>query len=132
VTLKDGRTIQPGDVLGPSRPGRKVVYTGDTRPCDSTVEVSRGADLLIHDGTLANDQAEWAREARHSTAAEAAEVAKRAGVHQLVLTHISTRYEENPAALLQEAKPIFPETVIARELATLEVPFRDGEPPKSG
>ncbi len=130
VTLKDGRTFRPEDVLGPARPGRKLVYTGDTRPCDATVEVSRGADLLIHDGTLASDQADWAREARHSTAAEAAEVAKRAGVHRLVLTHISTRYEENPAALLTEAKPVFPETLIARELMALEVPFRDvdGEP----
>ncbi|MEM3087426.1 MAG: ribonuclease Z [Halobacteria archaeon] len=131
VALPDGRNFRPEDVLGPSRPGRRVVYTGDTRPCDATVEAARGADLLIHDGTLANDQAEWAREARHSTAAEAAGVAKRAGVHRLVLTHISTRYEENPAALLEEARPIFPGTVIARELATLEVPFRDVEPPKS-
>lgn len=125
VALKDGRTVRPEEVLGPPRPGRRVVYTGDTRPCDATVEASRGADLLIHDGTLASDMADWAREAKHSTAAEAAEVAKRAAVHRLVLTHISTRYEENPAALLGEARRVFPETVIARELMAMEVPFRE-------
>ncbi|MBI4361985.1 MAG: ribonuclease Z [Euryarchaeota archaeon] len=125
VTLPGGPTVKPEEVVGPPRPGRKVVYTGDTRPCESVVEASRGADLLIHDGTLASDEAEWAREAKHSTASEAAEVAKRAGVRQLILTHLSTRYTEDPTPLLREAKAVFENSCIAEELMALEIPFRD-------
>ena len=121
----DGITIQPHQVMGPARPGRKIVYTGDTRPCKSVEVASIGADILIHDCALANDMADWARETKHSTAGEAAEVAKRADVRLLVLTHISSRYSEDTTLLLNEAKSIFERTVVAEDLMSLEVRLRD-------
>ncbi len=84
-----------------------------------------GADILIHDCALANDMADWARETKHSTAGEAAEVAKRADVRLLVLTHISSRYSEDTTLLLNEAKSIFERTVVAEDLMSLEVRLRD-------
>jgi ribonuclease Z len=124
----DGKMIEPGMVMGPARPGRKVVYTGDTRPCKSVQSASKTADLLIHDCALANDMAQWARETKHSTAAEAAEVAKSAGVGLLVLTHISSRYSEDPSVLLKEAKSIFERTIVAEDLMSLEIKLRDDWP----
>jgi ribonuclease Z len=121
----DGKRIEPHQVMGPARPGRKVVYTGDTRPCKSVQLASIKADLLIHDCSLANDMAEWARETKHSTAAEAAEVAKNAGVGRLVLTHISSRYSEDTSLLLKEAKSIFERTVVAEDLMSLEISLKD-------
>jgi len=121
----DGQKIEPHQVMGPARPGRKVVYTGDTRPCKSVQQASIGADLLIHDCTLANDMAKWARETKHSTAAEAAEVAKNAGVGQLVLTHISSRYSEDTSQLLKEALSIFKSTIVAEDLISLEINLKD-------
>jgi len=111
--------------MGPARPGRKVVYTGDTRPCASVEEASRGADLLIHDCALASDMADWARETKHSTAAEAAETARRAGVGALVLTHISSRYSEDSSTLLREARSIFEKSTVAEDLMSLEIRLRD-------
>ena len=122
VKLRDGRTVKPAQVLGPPRPGRKIVYTGDTRPSKHIVELARGADVLIHDCTLADELAEKAAENSHSTPGEAAEVAKRAGVKQLVLIHMSPRYEDD-SVLLEQAKKIFPNTVVARDLMVLEVPL---------
>ena len=121
----DGITIHPHQVMGPARPGRKIVYTGDTRPCKSVEVASLGADILIHDCALANDMADWARETKHSTAGEAAEVAKRADVRLLVLTHISSRYSEDTTLLFNEAKSIFERTVVAEDLMSLEVRLRD-------
>ena len=121
----EGITIQPHQVMGPARPGRKIVYTGDTRPCKSVEVASIGADILIHDCALANDMADWAKETKHSTAGEAAEVAKRADVRLLVLTHISSRYSEDTSLLLNEAKSIFERTVVAEDLMSLEVRLRD-------
>jgi ribonuclease Z len=121
----DGEKIEPHQVMGPSRPGRRVVYTGDTRPCKSVQIASTGADLLIHDCALANDMAEWARETKHSTAAEAAQVAKNADVGQLVLTHISSRYSEDTSKLLKEAKSIFERTIVAEDLMSLEISLKD-------
>lgn len=121
----DGKTIQPHQVMGPARPGRKIVYTGDTRPCRSVEAASIGADLLIHDCALANDMADWARETKHSTAGEAAEVARRADVKLLVLTHISSRYSEDTSRLLDEARSVFERTVVAEDLMSLEVQLRD-------
>src|SRR5690606_14151936 len=83
----DGRLVAPSEVVGPERPGRLVVYTGDTRPSRHTVEVARGADLLIHEATFAMDEADRATATGHSTAREAATVAREAGVQRLVLTH---------------------------------------------
>lgn len=121
----NGTIIQPQQVMGPSRPGRKIVYTGDTRPCKSVEVASTGADLLIHDCALANDMADWARETKHSTAGEAADVARCADVRLLVLTHISSRYSEDTTLLLDEAKSVFERTVVAEDLMSLEVRLRD-------
>ena len=121
----DGRRIEPHQVMGPPRPGRKIVYTGDTRPCNSVQQAATGADLLIHDCALASDMADWARETKHSTASEAAQVAKSAGVKQLVLTHISSRYSEDSAQLLKEARFIFERTIVAEDLMSLEIRLRD-------
>jgi len=123
VKLRDGSIIKPKQVMGPPRPGRKVVYTGDTRPSERIIELARGADVLIHDCTLADELAEKAAESAHSTPSEAAEVAKQADVKQLVLIHTSPRYEED-TILLEQAKKIFPNTVVARDLMELEVPLK--------
>ncbi|MDD4093523.1 MAG: ribonuclease Z [Methanothrix sp.] len=121
----DGRKIEPHEVMGLPRPGRKVVYTGDTRPCKSVQIASQGADLLIHECALASDMAQWARDTKHSTAAEAAEVAKDAGVGQLVLTHISSRYSEDTSQLLKEAKSIFERTIVAEDLMSMDIRLKD-------
>ncbi len=124
----DGRLVRPEEVVGPSRPGRTVVYTGDTRPVRSTVRAAAAAELLIHECTFAGDEAGRARATFHSTAAAAARVALEAGVAQLALTHVSARYSENPARLEREACRVFPSAVVARDGLTLEVPYRDGDP----
>ncbi|MCQ6963057.1 ribonuclease Z [Methanolobus chelungpuianus] len=120
-----GRIILPEEVVGEPRPGRKIVYSGDTRPCQEVLEASRDADLLIHDATLANDQQEWALESMHSTAEEAARLAKEANVSRLILTHISARYSENAEPLLTEAKKVFGNVTIAQDLLETEVVLRD-------
>lgn len=126
VTLPDGRTVGPGDLVGNPRPGRSLVYTGDTRPHLSVIEASRNADLLVHEATFGGDELERARETGHSTAAEAARVALEAGVRRLVLTHISSRYNRDASELLAEAKAVFPETIIARDGMTVEISYVDG------
>ena len=125
VTLDDGRTVGPADLVGAPRRGRTVVYSGDTRPHLALLHAARGADLLIHEATFGGDEAERAIETGHSTAAEAARVALEAGVRQLVLTHISPRYTRDAPELLAEARAVFPETVIARDGLTVEVPFAE-------
>lgn len=107
VELEDGTVVEPDEVVGPPRPGRTIVYTGDTRPQDATVDAARGADLLIHDATFASEDADRARETAHSTAREAGEVAARADVDRLALVHISSRYAANPTALAEEAGTVF-------------------------
>src|SRR5262249_59177807 len=87
----DGREVRPGEVLGPQRPGRTVVLSGDTRPCAGTEAAATGATLLVHEATFLEDEAQRAIETRHSTAREAAELAARAGVERLALTHLSSR-----------------------------------------
>ncbi|MBC7219364.1 MAG: ribonuclease Z [Hadesarchaea archaeon] len=124
VRLKDGTIVTPEQVIGPTRPGRKIVYTGDTRPSDRIVDFARGADVLIHDCTLADDLVDKAEENSHSTPSQAAEVAKRAGVRQLILMHISPRYEDD-SVLQEQARKIFPNTLVARDFMVIEVPLRD-------
>jgi ribonuclease Z len=119
-----GRMIAPEQVIGPMRPGRKIVYTGDTRPSDHVVRAAKNADLLIHEATLATDLKEYAKTVGHSTAAEAAQVAQRAGALALILTHISSRYA-NTTQLLEEARLIFPNTFVAEDLLELEVHYID-------
>jgi len=120
-----GGVVRPEDVVGPSRPGRVVVYTGDTRPCRDTVERARGAELLIHEATCGADGADRARETFHSTAVEAAGIARAAGVGRLFLTHLSARYSDAPGPLQDEARTIFPATRVAHDGLVYEVPFRD-------
>jgi ribonuclease Z len=126
VTLDNGQTFGPADLVGPQRKGRRLVYTGDTRPHFGVIEAAKQADLLIHEATFGGDELERAKETGHSTAAEAARVALEAGVSRLVLTHISSRYNRDASELLAEARAVFPETVIARDGMTVEVPYADG------
>lgn len=127
VTLEDGRTIAASELVGPARPGRKIVVTGDTRPCAATVAASCDADLLVHEATFGTEEAERAAETGHSTAAEAARVASEARVRQLALTHVSARYSSNAAELEREARQLFANTIMARDGLEIEVPFADAE-----
>lgn len=123
----DGRTITPDQVVGPARPGRRVVYSGDTRPIDATVQHARDADLLIHEATFADEEADRARDTDHSTAREAARVARDANARRLVLTHISPRYGVDPSILEREARAVFPGTTVARDGMALEIPYPDAD-----
>ncbi len=125
ITLPDGKVITPEQLVGPARPGRTVVYSGDTRPHPAVVHAAKGADLLVHEATFGEEERARALETGHSTAREAAEVAREAGVRQLVLTHISARYSREAPELLSEAQAVFPEVSIARDGLAVEVPFPD-------
>lgn len=125
VTLPDGRVVPPDTIVGPPRPGRTVVYSGDTRPCQGVRQAARGADLLIHEATFGSDERQRAIETGHSTAGEAAELARDAGVKRLVLTHISARYSREAPELIDEARAIFPTVSIARDGMAVDVPFPD-------
>jgi len=119
-----GMIIRPEEAVGPPRPGRKIVYTGDTKPSSRLIEFSRDADVLIHDATFSSDLEKEAEKEGHSTASQAAEIALRAGVKRLYLFHLSSRYEGREELLLMEARRIFPETYLAEDLLRYEVPFR--------
>ena len=125
VTLEDGREVDPSDLVGPTRPGRRVVITGDTRPCEATVAAATGADLLVHEATFSDEEAVRATETGHSTAREAAQVAARAGVRRLVLTHLSARYSRDTSDLEREARQVFSATHIARDGSEFDIPFAD-------
>lgn len=126
VTLSDGRRLRGQDFCEPPEPGRQVVYCTDTVYCDSAVDLARGADVLIHESTFAHQDAQMAFERLHSTSTMAAQVALGAGVKLLFLTHFSPRYAPgNPLDvnnLLQEAKAIFPNTKLAYDFLTYEIP----------
>jgi ribonuclease Z len=128
--LQQGETIRgvtPEQVLGPPRPGRKVVISGDTRPCESLRVAAHRAELLIHEATFAQDELERAGETGHSTAAQAASLAAEAEVTMLALTHFSTRY--TVGLLRDEARAVFPRTVLPRDFDAIEIPFAErGEP----
>jgi ribonuclease Z len=128
--LQRGKTVgnvKPEDVLGPPRPGRKIVITGDTAPADEIVEAAWGADVLITEATFADGERERAAETRHQTATQAAEVARRANVGLLALVHLSSRYFGPEIA--EEARAIFPETVVPRDFDVVEVPYAERGPP---
>ena len=127
VTLDDGRVIEPSALVGPTRPGRHVVITGDTRPCQATVEHSRNADLLIHEATFGDEEAERAIETGHSTAREAAMVARDAGVASLLLFHFSARYSRDASELGKEARQCFERTILGRDGMEVEVAHSDGQ-----
>jgi ribonuclease Z len=125
VTLDDGRVVEPDVLVGPTRPGRTVVITGDTRPCQATLDASRNADLLIHESTFGDEESERATETGHSTAREAATIARDAGVRKLILTHFSARYSRDAVDLLREAQQVFSETKIGKDGMEIDVPFPD-------
>jgi len=120
VTLRDGRKITPDMVLGPPRRGRKIVISGDTRPCDELVEFSKDADVLIHDATFDSELEEVANEYGHATAFQAAETAKKANVEFLFLTHISPRYL-GYKVLQDDARKVFKNSFVAKDFQEIEV-----------
>jgi len=122
VKLSDGRIIKPEDVTGLPRHGRKIVYTGDTRPFRGFVKFATGADLLVHDATLDNELAERAEEDGHSTPKQAAKNAKKAKAKQLILTHVSARYDDT-SILLEQAQKIFKNTQVAEDFMKIEIPL---------
>ena len=123
VTLTDGRTITPDQVVGEPRPGRKLVLTGDTAPADSIVEAAWGADVLITEATFSEEERDRAAETKHQTATQAADMARRANVGLLALTHLSNRYFGPEIA--DEARAIFPETVVPRDFDVVAVPLAE-------
>lgn len=125
VSLPDGRVVAPADLVGPTRAGRTVVITGDTRPLASTAEIARDADVLVHEATFGEEERDRARETGHATAREAAALAAEAGVRRLVLTHVSARYSRDARELEREATAVFPRVTMAKDGLELDVPFRD-------
>lgn len=118
--MVDDRIIEPNLVSGPTRSGRKIVYSGDTAPNSEFLELSRGADLLIHESTFLDELADRAEEDGHTTALQAAELAKEAEVKQLVLTHLSSRYPD-PSVVLEEAKTVFDNVVVAEDFLEINI-----------
>lgn len=126
VKLENGETIAPDQVVGPTRDGRKVVYTGDTRPNKKTIKFSKNASVLIHDGTFDSSNKQRAWESKHSTAREATYIAKKAEVEKLVLTHISSRHS-NISSLKKEAKENFKDTWVAYDGMEVLVEYPEKE-----
>jgi ribonuclease Z len=119
ITLADGSVIHPGDVLGPASRGTKLVHIGDCARTDNLHRVVAGADALVSEATYLEHEDELARRFGHLTAARAARLAAETGVRQLILTHISRRYREKE--VLAEARAIFPNTVVARDLEMYQI-----------
>jgi ribonuclease Z len=119
-----GRKILPDQVLGPQRPGRKLVYSGDTKPSNAVIRLAEDADVLIHDCTLDSSHGRLASDFGHSTAAEAAKVAKKARARALFLVHLSPRYESHEI-LEKEARSVFKNSIVAQDLMEYSVRYRD-------
>ncbi|SIT03545.1 ribonuclease Z [Alicyclobacillus vulcanalis] len=116
VTLPGGKTLSAADYVDPPESGRVIAILGDTRPCPAAVELSRGADCLVHEATFLSEHAHLATAFFHSTARQAAEIAREAGVKTLILTHISARYERaEEEEILEEARAVFPNTLLAHD-----------------
>ena len=119
--------LTPDSVLGEARPGRRIVIAGDTAPTDAVRILAEDADLLVHEATFLEDERERAADTLHSTALQAAELARDANVRLLALTHVSPRYFG--PELAREARAVFPATIVPRDFDIVEVPFRErGEP----
>ncbi|MFL6255921.1 MAG: ribonuclease Z [Pyrinomonadaceae bacterium] len=129
ITLPDGRTFDGADFCGPDLKGRSVVYCTDTTYCPAAVELSRDADLLIHEATFAEADEELAVRSTHSTASMAARVAREAGARRLVLTHLSPRYfpgnQTGPDELLEEARAVFAGAELAHDFLSVDVERRE-------
>jgi ribonuclease Z len=119
----DGVVFRPEMVCGPPRAGRSIIYSGDTSPNDDLISLTKGADVLIHESTFLDELTDRAEEDGHTTAAQAAMVAKKAGVGRLILTHISSRYPE-PDVVLTEAKKVFKNVIVASDLLEIDVPLK--------
>ena len=117
----NGKQITPDQVLGPEIPGRKIVITGDTRPTQNTIEAAQNADLLIHEAMFSQLDENATKDAAHTTTTQAAEIAKKANVKQLILTHISQRYQD-PQTLQHEAQTTFKNTIIAADHQKIKIP----------
>ena len=122
VKLLNGRIVKPEEVVGMPRSGRRIVYSGDTRPTRELVRLAENADLLIHDATFDDQLKDRALEDGHSTPSQAAETAREAGVKRLILTHISARYEK-PSLLEKQARKVFPQTEVAEDFLRVDVPL---------
>ena len=126
VEGSDGQ-VSPEQVLGEARPGRKLVITGDTAPCEMTAVAAHQAELLVHDGSFAEEESARAAETGHSTVRQAATLAREASVAMLALVHISTRY--NVSAVLEEAREVHPSAYAPRDFDLVQIPYRErGEP----
>ena len=119
----NGKLIDPikEGIVGPKRRGRKVTYSGDTVPCQNLIDLGRNTDVLIHEATFSKELSDIAKEKKHSTAPDAANDALKMNAKQLILTHISTRYQEDDVKLLEEAKVIFENTLLAKDLMRVEI-----------
>jgi ribonuclease Z len=115
--------VAPEQVIGPERPGRKVVFSGDTAPCETLAIAAHGADLLVHEATFGEDERDRARATGHSTAAQAAQIAADAEVKLLALTHISARY--GGSELREQARAVFAATELPRDFDTVDIPLED-------
>ena len=128
--LQRGETVEgvrPEQVMGETRPGRRIVLSGDTAPCQAVEVFAHRADVLVHEATFMEDERDRARETFHSTARQAAEIARDAGVRLLALTHLSTRYF--PREIRDEAREVFPNAYVPRDFDEIAVPFPErGEP----
>lgn len=120
VQLGDGRIVQSSEVMGPQRAGKAVAYCTDTRPFDGTIKLARDVDLLIHEATYTEELTAEAHEYGHSTAAQAARIARDAGARRLLITHYSTRYPD-VTPLVEESRAVFPDTILAQDLVEVEV-----------
>lgn len=125
VTLEDGRQLYRKDFIGPDKIGRRIAILGDTRATHRNQEFVNGVDVLVHEATFDKEKVALAEDYFHSTTEQAATLAKLANVKQLVMTHISSRYQsEEIDILLQEAREIFPETYIARDYYQFQIPSK--------
>ena len=123
----EGREIKSSAVVGEARPGRLVVYTGDTAPSHTFLSVLANADLWISEGTFADDAADKAAETQHSTVGDVARLAVTAGVQRLIFTHVSSRYSEDREHLLEDARRHFPEAIVAEDFLEFEVPLKESQ-----
>jgi ribonuclease Z len=129
ITLPDGKTVKPDDVMGPMRQGRRIVYTGDTRPFEGFANFAECADVVIHECTFDDTLIDKAVVDGHSTPSQAAGQAKAAEAKTLVLTHISARYSD-ASLLLEQAKKVFENTILAEDLLALELPLNEANSAK--